>query len=230
MTVPVDYTATNVSGVRAVVAFKLDSVVAGQTLNFINGSNYDAHMTFVRPLSSATINASQIAGTIVNPLASVAGTRTFTHDSTHTVITNTATLTSSEWNAGRQLEWYNGAVTMEANKTNGVLTAGSYETTTNTLPFYTTIDCTKGYVFLSTNAAFTLAFSATYNATNDNQGLIVITNTSASTFVVTISGVNPPNSAVTFGCTNGQLTYLAWDRSRYHTNVLAWDTYKSVLK
>lgn len=54
------------------------------------------------------------------------GTRTFLHDGTHTVITNTASLTSSEWTAGSQKEWYNGTATMTIDKTNGTITANSF--------------------------------------------------------------------------------------------------------
>jgi hypothetical protein len=60
--------------------------------------------------------------TYATSLGVTAGTRTFTHDGTHTLITNTATLTSSEWTAGSQFEWYNGAKTITIGKTNGSIT------------------------------------------------------------------------------------------------------------
>lgn len=60
MSVPSDYTPAN--QLYMAVAFKLDTVVNGQTFNFVSGSNYDGHISFARPLSSATISISQVSG------------------------------------------------------------------------------------------------------------------------------------------------------------------------
>lgn len=54
---------------------------------------------------------------------STTGTRTFTHNSTHTVITNTATLTGNEWTSGQEKYWFNGATTITVDKTNGTISA-----------------------------------------------------------------------------------------------------------
>lgn len=54
------------------IAAKIDNVGAGNTLYWAHGGVYDARATFVRPLSSATINASQIVGVL--PPGTVCGT------------------------------------------------------------------------------------------------------------------------------------------------------------
>lgn len=52
----------------------------------------------------------------------IAGTRTFIHDSTQTTITNSGTLTATEFANGQRKDYYNGAVTTTVDKTNGNMT------------------------------------------------------------------------------------------------------------
>ena len=56
-----------------------------------------------------------------------------------------------------------------------------------------------------------------------------VTNSGTATFDITINQVNL-QSSVTCGCTNGQLTYIAFDRTKDYTNACAWDTFKPRLK
>jgi hypothetical protein len=112
-----------------------------------------------------------------------------------------------------------------------VIMAGTYANITNLTTFYPTINSLKGRVFVSTNADFTLSFDvlpATLS-TNGVQGLVIFTNSAVATKIITISGVNN-QASVTFGMTNGQYTYLAWDRQKEFTNVWAWDSYRTILK
>lgn len=70
------YTFTNKAYIAC--AFRLDSIGSGgPSLSWAYGGDYDAHLTFTRPLSSATINASQIVGIITNEV-DTAGTVTAT--------------------------------------------------------------------------------------------------------------------------------------------------------
>lgn len=92
MSVPADYTPAN--QLYMAVAFKLDTVVNGQTFNFVSGSNYDGHISFARPLSSATITSSQIAGTLTNPYYTTNGIQTILTPAT---ATNTMPLYGGVW-------------------------------------------------------------------------------------------------------------------------------------
>jgi hypothetical protein len=122
--------------------------------------------------------------TITNgTFSAVVGGRTFSHDATHTVITNTGTLTSSEWTAGTQKEWYNGATTITLDKTNGMLTAQQHQYPTN----LTTMapDFKLGYSLISTNAAFTLLAPINVDATRAETCVMMITNSTAAAVVIT---------------------------------------------
>lgn len=61
------FTATNKC--FACIAFKIDSAGSGgPSLHWAHGGVYAAHLNFVRPISSATINSTQITGTITNEI------------------------------------------------------------------------------------------------------------------------------------------------------------------
>lgn len=167
-----------------------------------------------------------------------AGNRTLLHDANQTVIQNTGTLTSNVWSGGSEKLYYNGTPTIEDDKTNGLIRANTFVSPTNYLPQVWatyTINTLKTYQFIRTNGAFALAFDALpgINATNFSNGLVEITNDSTSagnSYPVTIAGVNPPNSSVTLYVTNGMVNFVGWARTKYGTNVWAFDTYKAVLK
>lgn len=158
--------------------------------------------------------------------------RTLVFDSNGLTQTNPGTLTGRTFKDGQLGFWYNGTQTATVDSTNGLANFRSYTTPTNTLPYYTTIDTKKGYQFVSTNAAFTIAFDAlpTINQASVSQGLIELTNSASSgSYVLTIGGVNA-QASVTCGVTNGQRTFVAWLRTPWATNVCAWDTFKAILK
>lgn len=113
-------------------------------------------------------------------------TRSFTHDSTHTVITNTATLTSSEWTAGSQKEWYNGATTMTIDKTNGAITMnGALSFATN---LQATANFNRGWAMTNPAASYTQAAPIGVDAAllTFQQTLYTITNSGASAITVTL--------------------------------------------
>lgn len=160
------------------------------------------------------------------PISSTAGTRTFTNDSTHTVTTNTATLTSHEVGAGQRFEWYNGTKTITMDPTNGLFIPKAYGGQTNKTVYMTVFP--RGNTLLVTNAAFNLTFPALVDPTAWEQSMLIVSN-SGATFDITIAGVNN-QASVTVGCTNGQYTYIARDQWPMMTNVVAWDSYKARLK
>ena len=147
-----------------------------------------------------SLNAGNLTGTI----SITNGTRVFLHDSTHTLITNSATLTAAEWTAGQHKEWYNGSITVLTDKTNGTIAAksgfiGSGANLTNlfatnitgraisatnyTVASGTTIDATMPYTGLITNASYSVA------------GFSGLVTAYRHVFSVTVS--NSANSAIT---------------------------------
>lgn len=130
-----------------------------------------------------------IAGTlnVGGNLTNTSGTRTFAHDTSHTVITNTATLTSSEWTAGSQKEWYNGSATMTIDKTNGAITMnGSLSLSTNAA-FYPTF--IKGWAMTNPAASYTQGGPAGVDTTllTFQQTLYTITNAAGSGSPITVT-------------------------------------------
>lgn len=75
------------------------------------------------------------------------GTRTLKHGGTTTVITNTTTLTSTEWGDGFEKHWYNGTNFVSIQKTNGNMIVGGSLTVSNGL----TLAGPGGGVSLNTN-------------------------------------------------------------------------------
>lgn len=85
-------------------------VGSGGIAGLINASGFTGNGAGV-----TNIPASSVSGAWTNTV----GTRTFRHDSTATIITNTATLTGTEFANGQRKDYYNGTNTFTLNKTNG---------------------------------------------------------------------------------------------------------------
>lgn len=124
------------------------SLIATNMTARTNASGGNALTTY----GDITLNGNLVAGG-TNTLT--VGTRTLLHDSGHTLITNTATLTSSEWTGGSQKEWYNGGTTMTIDKTNGSITAKGSITATNGGLFGAPVTTTSS----SSNSPSTLEFA-----------------------------------------------------------------------
>lgn len=126
--------------------------------------------------------------TVLNSnFTNTSGTRTFANDTAHTVITNTATLTSSEWTAGSQKEWYNGTATMTIDKTNGAITMnGSLSLSTNAA-FYPTF--IKGWAMTNPAASYTQGGPAGVDTSllTFQQTLYTITNAAGSSSPITVT-------------------------------------------
>lgn len=114
------------------------------------------------------------------------GTRTFAHDSSHTVITNTATLVSTEWTAGSQKEWYNGATTLTTDKTNGMITANSF-----VCPVASdngvVLDARKQYQLFVTNASYSMTGFGNLISGTRHVFSVCVSNSAAT--AITITGV-----------------------------------------
>lgn len=146
-----------------------------------------------------------------------AGTRTFSHDSTHTLITNTATLTSSEWTAGSQKEWYNGNVTMTIDKTNGSITAKTFIPNVKTTTTNYTASATDSIIFVTgTNVTITL-LDATNATTQAGRMLSVMgANVNGGTTIVTnANGVQTVLGALS-------ISFTATNRATFITDGANW--------
>lgn len=84
------------------------------------------------------------------------GNRSFLHDSSQTLITNTVTLTGTSFGDGVEKHWWNGTATVQLSKTNGTIQANGLIFTTNANDGIV-LDATKTYQFFSTNASFTVS-------------------------------------------------------------------------
>lgn len=170
-------------------------------IQFTNGSGrYSQIGPYTGPLSGISIyatnstsansltdigdfNQTEIA--FYEPFRATFGTRTFSSDGTHTLITNTATLTGSEWTAGSQFEWYNGTKTITIDKTNGNITlngnlsAGGNLSSTG--PGVPTLALSGAGSIISTNSGLLLAGDS--HQTNGlwvGKGAIIASNANSS--------------------------------------------------
>lgn len=112
-----------------------DAVLANNQ-NWTGSNNFAGPLTQngVAVLTNVTSAAAATIATNLTGAGSITitnGTRILVHDSTHTLITNTATLTSSEWTAGSQKEWYNGTATITIDKTNGLINLNTLSAATS---------------------------------------------------------------------------------------------------
>lgn len=171
--------------------------------NLVSGNANASHISISGPnsaLGNAYLGNNQ---TFTGTNTFTVGTRTFLHDSAHTLITNTATLTSSEWTAGSQKEWYNGTATMTIDKTNGQITALSYKG----LPPRTvgiTIDGGGSAIALGTKGYIVVPYACTIQAAYtlcDTAGSIAVevwrTNSTDGNFPPTRAGAIGTNGTAT---------------------------------
>lgn len=130
-----------------------------------------------------------------------AGTRTLFHDANQTVIQNTGTLTSNVWSGGSEKLYYNGTATIDHNKTNGIITANGYATSTN--GFSGTIDFTQHSPTTNLNT-----WSLTIPV-----GIANVPTTNSDAVVLTLkSGMGATN----FSFTTDNTTWFTSDHSATH--------------
>lgn len=135
----------NASTARAIVPFRVSKLSALSTAGHANLFQLDgiwnnAAVTFNGLLIDMTNTASASGTMLVNiksnnvplltlskagALTVVAGTRTFIHDGTQTTLTNSATLTGTEFSGGQRKDFWNGNLTVLLDKTNGAMNLSS---------------------------------------------------------------------------------------------------------
>lgn len=174
--------------------------------NAVSGTANASHTSMSGPnsaLGNAYLGNNQ---TFTGTNTFTVGTRTFLHDSAHTLITNTATLTSSEWTSGSQKEWYNGATMMTIDKTNGLITANGYASSTNGV-LAGQCDFARHDTTTNASGAFSLSVNIANVPTTANDTLIMHVKNTGSTFAVTTDNVTWLNSdhSATHYVTNGHV-------------------------
>jgi hypothetical protein len=144
-----------------------------------------------------------------------AGTRTFTHNTTSTSVTNTSTLTGTVWGNGAQTEYYNGSATVTIGKTNGtltttgVVTASGYDCATN---LWTIGNFPLGTNLYYTVGANTVGISGIGNGptTTERFGQLTIKATGDITFTNLVS-IATSDFLRTRTITNGNFAVIAID-------------------
>jgi len=158
----------------------------------------------------ASLTAAQIfSGTNTFTL----GNRTFTHDDSHTVITNTSSLTATEWTSGQRKEWYNGSTTMVTDKTNGYVQLNGLVWNTN-LNNGVVLDPTKSYQHFTTNATYTISgFSPLVSGQHYTVSLLVSNANNATIYVTNPANCNliGPISSNYVSIATAKQGYLSFD-------------------